>query len=348
MDKARGDTKSLDQRINALNDKKVKIMVALGKQGFSRAGLQETVNRSMRAKGGKLDGPGTGTSDSIMGVDEHGMPLARVSKGEWVINAKSSEKYDDVLQAINQNKLAGGGQVARTITTSTSHPAKAMRSIPGQADALANSMATQTWKAWNKAIQSMGGGPGHGSKKHVRWHGGTFTERFANTLKSAQKIDGKYFPVIQGGFRPRTSYSGSSHAGDAVDTVWNSGRLAAMHRAGVYAWHRTPSQGPWGHHIHGIPKPGHGYPAGSGKWQQSDAARGGNGLKQGGTVNQAGWAKVGERGPELIQGNKGDKVTPLNQPISIALNLGEELRYIIQGQIDDNNEFHAGIGRLSR
>jgi TP901 family phage tail tape measure protein len=343
MATAKSDTKSLDERINALNDKKVKIMVALGKQGFSRAGLQETVDRK-RAKGGRLQGPGTGTSDSIMGVDGHGMPLARVSAGEWVINKKSSDKYDEVLNDINQDRLASGGRVK--ITTDTSHPAKAMREIPGQANALANSLATQVWKSYQDLVG--GAGPGHGSRRRVRWHGGTFTERFANTLKSAQHIDGKYLPVIQGGFRPRTSYSGSSHAGDAVDTVWNSGRLSAMRRAGVYAWHRTPAQGPWGHHIHGIPKKGYGYPAGSGKWQQGDAARGGNGLKVGGSYQTAGWAKVGERGPELIQGNKGDKVTPLNQPISIRLDLGEDLRYYVEGLIDDNNAFHQSMGKLSR
>jgi hypothetical protein len=342
MTKARQDTKSLDERINALNDKKVKIMVALGKQGFSRQGLQETVDRR-RAKGGRLDGPGTGTSDSILGVDDHGMPLARVSKGEWVVNAKSSEKYDEVLRRINDDKLAAGGRVARTITTNTTHPTKAMREIPGQADALANAMATQVWKAYQDVV-----GVGHGSKKLVRWHGGTFTERFANTLKTAQRLDHAYLPVIQGGFRKRTSYSGSSHRGDAIDTVWNSGRLSAMRRAGVYAWHRTPAQGPWGHHIHGIPKKGFGYPLGSGLWQQADAARGGNGLMRGGEFRTPGWAKVGERGPELVQGHKGDKVTPLNQPISIELTLSDDLRYIIQGEIDDNNEFNKTMERLSR
>jgi TP901 family phage tail tape measure protein len=345
MDKARRDTRSLDERINALNDKKVRIMVALGKQGFSRKGLQETVDRSMRAKGGKLDGPGTGTSDSILGVDEHGMPLARVSKGEWVINAKSSEKYDDVLQAINQNKLAGGGTVGRTIVTKTSNPTQAMRAIPGQADALANSMAVKTWAAWQKVIEGMGAGTGHGSRRRVHWKGGTFTERYRNTLRAADKRAN--INVIQGGFRPRTSYSGSSHAGDALDTSWRPASLSALHRAGSYAWHRTPAQGPWGHHIHAIPKKGFGYPAGSGKWQQADAARGGNGLMRGGSYQSAGWAKVGERGPELIQGNKGDKVTPLNQPIRIELHQ-DGLIAMIQGEIDDNNEFKASMARLSR
>jgi hypothetical protein len=43
-----------------------------------------------------IDGPGTGTSDSI-----HAM----ISKGESVINAKSTSKYKDVLEAINDNQF---------------------------------------------------------------------------------------------------------------------------------------------------------------------------------------------------------------------------------------------------
>jgi murein DD-endopeptidase MepM/ murein hydrolase activator NlpD len=60
----------------------------------------------------------------------------------------------------------------------------------------------------------------------------------------------------------------------------------------------------------------------------------------------------GEKGKELV--------TPLgrpgvvegrdrnSRPLHIELDLGEELRYIIQGELDDRDEFHAGIGRMSR
>lgn len=49
------------------------------------------------AKGGRVKGPGTGTSDSIP---------AQLSDGETVINAKSSDMYAPLLSAIN---VAGGG-----------------------------------------------------------------------------------------------------------------------------------------------------------------------------------------------------------------------------------------------
>ncbi|GAA2685443.1 hypothetical protein [Nonomuraea recticatena] len=54
------------------------------------------------ASGGKLRGPGTGTSDSI---------LARLSTGEFVVNAKATRRYEDLLRAINSNKFASGGKV---------------------------------------------------------------------------------------------------------------------------------------------------------------------------------------------------------------------------------------------
>ncbi len=55
------------------------------------------------ATGGKLPvtGPGTDTVDGILGIGSNGIPTARVDKGEWVINGRSSDKYDRELAAIN-------------------------------------------------------------------------------------------------------------------------------------------------------------------------------------------------------------------------------------------------------
>jgi hypothetical protein len=47
------------------------------------------------AIGGMVEGPGTGTSDSI---------LARLSNGEFVVNAKATQQYLPVLKAINEGK----------------------------------------------------------------------------------------------------------------------------------------------------------------------------------------------------------------------------------------------------
>lgn len=57
------------------------------------------------ADGGRVAGPGSGKSDSI---------LARLSNGEFVVNARSARQYGPLLDAINSGKtpkFAGGGMV---------------------------------------------------------------------------------------------------------------------------------------------------------------------------------------------------------------------------------------------
>ena len=46
-------------------------------------------------------GPGTGTVDGFLGVDNAGIPLVRVNAGEWVINREQSGEYDKELAMIN-------------------------------------------------------------------------------------------------------------------------------------------------------------------------------------------------------------------------------------------------------
>jgi peptidoglycan hydrolase-like protein with peptidoglycan-binding domain len=64
-----------------------------------------------RADGGLISGPGTGTSDSILGVNYAGIPTARVSNGEYVVNAQSTEAHLPLLDFINNNRFASGGRV---------------------------------------------------------------------------------------------------------------------------------------------------------------------------------------------------------------------------------------------
>ncbi|WP_343466446.1 phage tail tape measure protein [Rhodococcus aetherivorans] len=51
--------------------------------------------------GGMVRGPGTGTSDSILGIGANGLPTALVSNGEFVTNAAATAKNLPLLQAIN-------------------------------------------------------------------------------------------------------------------------------------------------------------------------------------------------------------------------------------------------------
>ncbi|MGW8565651.1 phage tail tape measure protein [Isoptericola sp. NPDC055881] len=75
--------------------------------------------------GGRLPGmpPVDPREDNLLGVDEHGMPLARVRSREWLVNEPASDYYgDDIMSAINGRRiprdslaalqgLAGGGRL---------------------------------------------------------------------------------------------------------------------------------------------------------------------------------------------------------------------------------------------
>ncbi|WP_032376012.1 tape measure protein [Rhodococcoides fascians] len=70
------------------------------------------------AAGGRIRGPGTGTSDSILGIDRTTkVPTSWVSNRETVVNEKSSDKYEGELAAINAGtfpklpRFAEGGVV---------------------------------------------------------------------------------------------------------------------------------------------------------------------------------------------------------------------------------------------
>jgi len=89
-----------------------------------------------RAAGGPIHGPGTGTSDSILGMDYFtGLPTAYVSAGEFVVNKKSYDDYAPLVEAINAGTLprrADGGMIYK---------------LPGLAD------GGVTWPAMLSVIQ---------------------------------------------------------------------------------------------------------------------------------------------------------------------------------------------------
>jgi hypothetical protein len=73
--------------------------------GFADGGLVGTAAPIAKADGGYIRGPGTGRSDSIP---------ARLSNGEFVVNAAATAKHRPVLEAINSDRIprfANGGSV---------------------------------------------------------------------------------------------------------------------------------------------------------------------------------------------------------------------------------------------
>lgn len=104
----------------------------------------------------------------------------------------------------------------------------------------------------------------------------------ANRLLKLDRFGGEEEPMTatQGSYRPRTSYSGSTHTGcAAVDlTAFNwKNRVTVLDLLGNIACHRTPSQGRWPYHLH-IMTNGMGCAAASLKGQIAEVMRGGDGL----------------------------------------------------------------------
>jgi hypothetical protein len=78
-------------------------VAAIGSQPppkFATGGLPAAILKYIYRPSGIIDGPGTGTSDSI---------LARISKEEFIVNAAATKKHLPWLEQINSNKFSGGG-----------------------------------------------------------------------------------------------------------------------------------------------------------------------------------------------------------------------------------------------
>lgn len=139
-DAAQSNAEILRQQIQQrLNENPVVIPVTLQEdkdrdQADKKAG-ELLENLPARAEGGPIDGPGTETSDSI---------LARVSKNEYVINAKAVRHYgEQFISSINQRRLprfADGGLVGAIPSIPRPAPAidsGTLDSLSGQADSRA-------------------------------------------------------------------------------------------------------------------------------------------------------------------------------------------------------------------
>lgn len=95
-----------------------------------------------------------------------------------------------------------------------------------------------------------------GSK--TTWSGKSVNQRTVNMLKAAEKRAGDSFSLTQGSYHSGTGASAGTHdGGGVVDVSVNglssvNGTVKALREVGFAAWHRLPSQGPWGEHIHAV------------------------------------------------------------------------------------------------
>lgn len=99
---------AINNFIAANQDRKILVdivqnVIAPGPSNAPAASLGDLMMPGGRATGGRLPltGPGTSTTDGFLAVASSGMPIARVDAGEWVVNGRSSQRYDRELAAIN-------------------------------------------------------------------------------------------------------------------------------------------------------------------------------------------------------------------------------------------------------
>ena len=120
-----------------------------------------------------------------------------------------------------------------------------------------------------------------------RWRGRTNVDRMTiDAIEEAEHAGGHPFIVTQGSYQRGhgdENSAGTHDGGGAVDLRWCGHRrcIAALRGAGFAAWHRTPRQGPWPHHVHAV-LIGHPLLARSAHNQVVDYQEGRNGLASNG------------------------------------------------------------------
>lgn len=96
---------------------------------------------------------------------------------------------------------------------------------------------------------------------------------------------GTQLHILQGSYRPYTSYSGGTHTGGGALDVWAYGidpnHIVKVGRdVGFACWWRHPWQGDWTDHVHGI-EIGNVKASDDAKWQVAEYKAGNNGLHAG-------------------------------------------------------------------
>lgn len=227
----------LDKKINGLNSKNVNIHFATNAKGVYKTFKGFAVNLTSPsrvgglAEGGMISGPGTGTSDSILGIDAAGMPTARVSNKEYVVNAESTARYLPLIEAINANRLAGGGYVN---INPDPYP-KSMDQVPPAANQFATAFAKATSNRLGKglgaafksvsqaAAASAGGGGGGGGFTHAS--GGSW--RAIGRAMMLQRWPASQWPALnslwtrESGWNPNARNRSSGAAGIPQDITGN-------------------------------------------------------------------------------------------------------------------------------
>jgi hypothetical protein len=165
-----------------------------------------------RAKGGvtpagRIYGPGTGTSDSIIGIGADGLPTARVSTGEGVVNLGAMQRGGDKLVA-----LLNAGWDPKSL------PGFDDGTGPGGVPIPPNPLIAAALQRGFNPAAALPGGPGEGGLQ--------------NDSVRTRRIIQQLFPQVTdiGGYRPPDGFNEHS-SGQALDVMipgWNTPQGKAL------------------------------------------------------------------------------------------------------------------------
>ena len=263
---------NVNRQLDGIDDEPVDIKVGLA---YTQA-LGQATKKMKFADGGGVFG-GTRGKDSVPALlmpDEHVWTTKEVAAAG---GHAAMKRMRQAALAGELNGYANGGVVVHPKLPSKRRIQSLANTAEGAVDHTGDVMA----KAIAKSMVFEPGGP-PGARKSFR--GVTLNQRTIGMLLNAERILGAMFHITQGSYSTRVAASGSTHAGGgAMDTNgprgWNVA-VAALRKAGFAAWHRTPSQGPWNHHIHSIAL-GDTSASPAAKAQMAAFRRGGDGLGHG-------------------------------------------------------------------
>ena len=120
---ATGPLERVKSLLGGLKDKTINVFTkhhspAGSSSGFADGGLIPRLASGDMTHGGyqlPMTGPGTGTTDGILGLDAQGLATAWVDRGEYVTNRAATQKYLPWLEAINADDMARLAQLAKGV-----------------------------------------------------------------------------------------------------------------------------------------------------------------------------------------------------------------------------------------
>jgi hypothetical protein len=270
---------SVNTSLGGINDQTIQITpIVLAAQQARRTSVDKRLgNRpiGLAAGGGVFGGErGKDSVPALLMPDEH----------VWTTRETAAVGGHGPMKRLRQAALAGelrGFAAGGGVTVKTKFPPTDAfaANVTRVAVAVAKPMAQTLGNQFAASLASMGPSGPPGSVHTFR--GKKLNTRTIGMLLNAEKILGAAFHITQGSYSTSVAASGGTHSGGgAMDTNGPRGwglAQSALRRAGFAAWHRTPAQGPWGHHIHSIAI-GDSSASPSAKRQVQSYLRGGNGL----------------------------------------------------------------------